>query len=140
MMCQRVGSQHFFFRFSLEHEGFDLCLGVDQHVDGCLQVGTARQRPVARNDNRVFFGHLDDAALAVNETADASAAVQVDEREHVVEEQVAGNDDVGTVQEDNGIAIGVRLGDMTHVCVLAVDVKVHAIRESNDGEAALTTR
>src|SRR2546423_222790 len=95
--------------------------GFDEHLVELLQVLHTGQRPVAGDDTRVrrhLGEHRPDVALVA---FDVAAALQVNEREHAVEELIAHVDDLGFREIDHTVAVGVAVRHMNDANLFAVE-------------------
>ena len=85
--------------------------------------------PLAKAQGEIRIAMLGDSMVA---------AVEVDEREQVIEVDIAGVDYIGAAKVDNCITVGVRQRWVIDICLVAIHVKRHGIGKRQRGQATVT--
>src|ERR1044072_2145986 len=105
---------------------------LDKHLVKALQVGDGRERPVTRDDlcisRYLRYDRFDVARVTFN----VSAARQINERKHAVEELISHMDHVRAGEKYYAVAIGVTVRVMNHTNLFAVEMHRERLVECDD--------
>ncbi|MCK7518212.1 MAG: hypothetical protein MZV64_11065 [Ignavibacteriales bacterium] len=80
-----------------------------QHVAEGLEIGRLREGAMPRDDLRALGQAGQDLVQVMDPALDVAAVGHIHEGEYPVEEHIAHVDDLGPVEEDDGVAVGVGL-------------------------------
>ena len=109
----------------LLHQRFDFFADGGKHIAVAFQVDFIRDRAETGNDFGIVVGQGQHAICSRNHAFRATAAGNVDERLPDIEKRIAHAEQVAFLKLHNGVALGIRVGQIKAKYFCAVKLVGH---------------